>query len=366
MIEKDAFAWNNKLLQHEGAHILQSWQWGQVKEKFGWQPSRQIWTFEGGANALGSILKREQRFTGFGPQFSIYYVPRGPVSDWSNLRTTTTILDNLEELAAQKGTIFIKIDPEVITGRGVPNSDEDKPDPNGQKIIRTLKERKWSFSGSQIQFRNTALLDLRGTENDWLSRMKQKTRYNLRLAQKKDVHIRLATHEDLPKLYRLYAETSLRDGFIIRFEEYYQTIWRTFIEANMAKGLLAEVEGHPVAGLFLFMMGKKAWYLYGMSTNAHREKMPNYLLQWEAMKCARDAGCETYDLWGAPDQFNESDSMWGVYRFKEGLGANVIRTIGAWDFTMRPNTYRLYTRILPKILNFMRRSGKKQTEQSLG
>jgi peptidoglycan pentaglycine glycine transferase (the first glycine) len=366
MIEKDAIVWNNKLQQHEGAHILQSWQWGQVKEKFGWQTSRQIWEADGQANALGSILNRTQRLTGFGPQFNILYVPRGPVCDWSNSRTTQTILDYLEGLSGQKGTIFIKIDPEVITGRGVPGSEADEPDPIGRKIINTLTGRKWFLSESQIQFRNTALLELRGTENDWLSRMKQKTRYNLHLAQKKNVHIRLASTKDLPRLYRLYAETSLRDGFIIRSEEYYLTIWQTFMKANMAKGLIAEVEGYPVAGLFLFMLGKKAWYLYGMSTNAHREKMPNYLLQWEAMKYAKEAGCEIYDLWGAPDQFNDSDSMWGVYRFKEGLGAKVIRTIGAWDFTVRPNIYRLYTRVLPKMLELMRRKGKKQTEQLLG
>jgi lipid II:glycine glycyltransferase (peptidoglycan interpeptide bridge formation enzyme) len=366
MIENDGSAWNAKVQQYAGAHILQSWQWGQVKEKYGWQPNRQIWETKGQESALGLILKRKQRFNRLSPQFSIYYVPRGPICDWSDSRTITTILNHLEGLAGQKGTIFIKIDPEVITGRGVPGSNEDTRDQVGQKIISTLTNRKWFFSESQIQFRNTTLLDLHGTEDDWLSRMKQKTRYNLRLAQKKDVQIRLAADEDLPHLYRLYAETSLRDRFVIRSEDYYLTIWRTFMEANMAKGLIAEVDANPVAGLFLFTMGKKAWYLYGMSTNVHREKMPNYLLQWEAMKYAKEAGCEIYDLWGAPDQFIESDSMWGVYRFKEGLGGKVIRTIGAWDFTLQPNVYRLYTRILPKVLDLMRRRGRKQTEQSLG
>ena len=57
-----------------------------------------------------------------------------------------------------------------------------------------------------------------------------------------------------------------------------------------------------------------------MSRNVHREKMPTYLLQWEAMKRAKAKGCTVYDLWGAPEAFDESDSMWGVYRFKEGLG----------------------------------------------
>ncbi len=366
MIENEAIAWNRKLQQYDGAHILQSWQWGLVKAKYGWQPTWQSWKTGNQENGLSLILKREQRISRFGPHFYIIYVPRGPVSDWSNGKTSSGILDQLERFAEQKGVIFIKIDPEVVIARGIPGTEDDLPDPIGQKLISTLTNRKWLLSESQIQFRNTAMLDLRGTEDDWLSRMKQKTRYNLRLARKKDVHIRLASYKDLPILYRLYAETSVRDGFIIRPEDYYLTIWRTFMEANMANGLIAEVDANPVAGLFLFTLGKKAWYLYGMSTNSHREKMPNYLLQWEAMKHAKAAGCEVYDLWGAPDQFDESDSMWGVYRFKEGLGAKVIRTIGAWDYTTRPNIYRLYTRILPGVLDFMRWRGRKQTEQSLG
>ena len=84
-----------------------------------------------------------------------------------------------------------------------------------------------------------------------------------------------------------------------------------------------------MAAIFLFYFGGRAYYLYGMSREAHREKMPNYLLQWEAMQRAKTAGCTIYDLWGAPDEFDESDSLWGVYRFKQGLGGRVLRTIGA-------------------------------------
>jgi lipid II:glycine glycyltransferase (peptidoglycan interpeptide bridge formation enzyme) len=102
-----------------------------------------------------------------------------------------------------------------------------------------------------------------------------------------------------------------------------------------------------------------------MSKDAHREKMPSYALQWEAIQRAREAGCQVYDLWGAPDVFDESDSMWGVYRFKAGLGGDVVRTIGAWDLPMRPLYYRLYTQVLPRVLGIMRRRGKARTQQAL-
>jgi lipid II:glycine glycyltransferase (peptidoglycan interpeptide bridge formation enzyme) len=120
-----------------------------------------------------------------------------------------------------------------------------------------------------------------------------------------------------------------------------------------------------VAGIFSFYFARRAWYLYGMSRQAHREKMPNYLLQWEAMRRAKARNCTQYDLWGAPDVFNESDSMWGVFRFKEGIGGQVVRFSGAWDYAARPLAYVLYTRILPRVLDIMRRRGRARTRQEV-
>jgi len=127
--------------------------------------------------------------------------------------------------------------------------------------------------------------------------------------------------------------------------------------------LIAEVAGEPVAAVVIYRFAGKAWYLSGMSVEAHREKMPNYLLQWEAMRRAKAAGCTIYDLWGAPDDFNENDSLWGVFRFKEGLGGKVIRTLGAWDYPTRSALYRGYTQVLPRLLDIMRRRGKERTRQ---
>lgn len=130
--------------------------------------------------------------------------------------------------------------------------------------------------------------------------------------------------------------------------------------------LIAEVIGEPVAAIFVFYFAGRAYYVYGMSRNAHREKMPTYLLQWEAMKRARAKNCSVYDLWGAPEVFDESDSMWGVYRFKEGLGGEVVRTLGAWDFAPSALWYGIYSEVLPRVLDAMRSRGKARTKQSLG
>ena len=94
--------------------------------------------------------------------------------------------------------------------------------------------------------------------------------------------------------------------------------------------------------------------------------MPNHLLQWEAMRRAKAAGCSLYDMWGAPDVFDESDPLWGVYRFKEGFGGEVIRRLGAWDMPLKPGLYRVYSQILPRILDRMRQSGMARLEQAQG
>jgi len=177
--------------------------------------------------------------------------------------------------------------------------------------------------------------------------------------------VRCAVSGELGLLYQMYAETALRDGFVIRPEEYYRAVWSEFMQKGLCTPLLAEVEGRAVAGLVLFVFAGRAWYLYGMSREERRELMPNYLLQWEAMRRAKAAGASSYDLWGAPDEFTQSDAMWGVFRFKEGLGGKVVRTLGAWDYPSRPAIYHLYTRVLPRVLDLMRRRGRERIRREV-
>ncbi|MFQ5422008.1 MAG: lipid II:glycine glycyltransferase FemX, partial [Anaerolineae bacterium] len=127
-----------------------------------------------------------------------------------------------------------------------------------------------------------------------------------------------------------------------------------FYEAGMGQPLLAEFEGEPVAAVVLVKYGRHAIYMYGASTGKERNRMPNYLLQWEAIRWAKAQGCEVYDFWGAPDDFVETDRMWGVWRFKAGFNGQVVRTIGAWDYVARPALYWLYTVALPKYLDILR------------
>ena len=358
--------WDQTIVNLPGAHLLQTAEWAKVKEGVGWKAIPLVWHAENGRLAAAAlVLKRTVRLLRFGPQVSVCYVPRGPMLDWGDDGLRHRVIHDLQVFARQQHTLFLKMDPEISLGTGVPGAEDAREDALGMQILEELKTNEWCFSTSQVQFRNTVLLDLKGNEDDWLKRMKQKTRYNLRLAQRSGVVIREAAISEYPQVYKMYAETSVRDGFVIRPQTYYLEVWQRFLQAGMVSPLVAEVEGSFVAGLVLFYFGKRAWYLYGMSTAQHREKMPNYLLQWEAMRLAKLKGAELYDLWGAPDVFEASDSMSGVFRFKEGLGGRVLRTCGAWDYIVDPAGYSLYQQVLPRVLNFLRRNRKAETRQEV-
>jgi peptidoglycan pentaglycine glycine transferase (the first glycine) len=359
----DRSTWNNLISLLPDPHILQAWEWGKVKNEFGWQTSHHHW--DGGNLAAAMVLERMISPGNRSTPLRILYVPKGPLLNWNDAALRSRVLDDLQGLALKKGAIFIKIDPDVPLGTGIPGSDPDQLESVGETVTDELKERGWIYSSEQIQFKNTVVLELNATEDELLERMKPKTRYNIRLAQRKGVRIRTGYPSDYPLLYQMYAETSIRDGFAIREPAYYYTVWETFSQAGMAEPLIAEVDGEPVAGLFLFYFAGKAWYLYGMSRELHRDRMPNYLLQWKSMLSAREKGCNLYDLWGAPNVFTDNDPLWGVYRFKAGLGGKVIRTIGAWDYPIRPLLYRLYTQSLPRILQIMRRLGTNRTQANL-
>ena len=363
----NADTWNEMISGLPGANLLQTWEWAQLKGANGWEADPRVWRDDRGEICAAAMVLRRRLSPGkIWPGLGVLYVPRGPLLDWSSVQLRARVMDDLQKLVRRSGSIFIKIDPELRIGSGVPGGEGAQDDDVGLAAREELVQRGWRFSEEQIQFRNTVLLDLEGDETAWLARMKQKARYNLRLAQRKGVTVRRGGPQDYHQLYRMYAETAVRDGFVIRGEDYYLAVWDTFFQRGMCVPLMAEVDGEPVAGLMLFVFAGRAWYLYGMSRETHRERMPNYLLQWEAMRAAREMGAREYDLWGAPEVFDESDRMWGVFRFKEGLGGTVVRTLGAWDYPSRPFFYAIYTRVLPRLLDLMRRRGKARTRQEVG
>lgn len=347
----DRAAWNQALRPLPCAHVLQTWEWGEFKRRTtGWRPERFAYRRGGAIVAAAQVLTRR-----LGP-LRVMYVPKGPALDYTDAGLLAAVLDHLQGLARRRGALWLKIDPDVVAGRGVPGAEDAHDDPLGQTVMQTLAARGWRFSHSQVQFRNTITIDLTRPAEDILMGMHQSTRRKVRVAEKKGVTVRQATPEDIPTLYDLYRATGERDGFLIRPLDYYREAWEAFMRAGLAHALLAEYQGHPLAHVILLHFGPKCWYFYGASSNEERQRMPNHALQWAAMQWARAQGYATYDLWGAPDVFHESDRMWGVYQFKRGFGGTVVRHIGAWDYAPLPPLYRAYEALMPRLLGWLRRS----------
>jgi len=180
--------------------------------------------------------------------------------------------------------------------------------------------------------------------------MKQKTRYNIRLAEKKGVTVRQGTAADIAPFIRLMRQTGERDGFGIHDAQYYRAAFELFAP-DQASLLVAEFEGRPLAGAMVFALGRTAAYFYGASSDEERPRMPAYAIQWAAMRWAKARGCATYDMWGIPDApedeleagfTDRQDGLWPVYRFKRGFGGEVVRTVGAADRVYNPLLARLY------------------------
>jgi peptidoglycan pentaglycine glycine transferase (the first glycine) len=321
----------DSLVAAAGGHLLQTWPWGELKARFGWQVVRVA-----AGPAVAQVLYR-QLPGGLG---SIAYVPRGPAGSLDDFAVLSDLLAAIRPLARQRRAICLKIEPD---------REEDA----------TLVDRLQAFgfrpSPQGVQPRRTLVVDLQGEAEAVLGRMKQKTRYNVRLAARKGVAVRPGSEADLPAFYRLMEQTARRDGFAIHSQAYYEAAHRLFVSRGRGCLLLAEHQGQLLAGLVAMAFDQTACYMYGASSDEQRDLMPTYLLQWEAMLWARGEGCLFYDLWGVPDADEEileagftdrSDGLWGVYRFKRGFGGRLVRTIGAWDLVYAPLRYRLYTAAL--------------------
>jgi lipid II:glycine glycyltransferase (peptidoglycan interpeptide bridge formation enzyme) len=200
-----------------------------------------------------------------------------------------------------------------------------------------------------IQPPRTIVIDITGKESEILARMKQKTRYNIRLAQKRGVVV--APSQDLVLFHWLMQETGKRDGFGVHSQEYYQKAYDLFHPLGKCELFLASYQGQPIAALMVFAQGNTAWYFYGASSDLYRELMSTYLLQFEAMLWARAKGCSNYDLWGVPDAelealedgfLQKKDGLWGVYRFKRGFGGELRRSVDPWQRIYQPLLYPLY------------------------
>ncbi len=316
-------------------HLLQSPLWGAFKSEFGW--TAQTNSLPGAGDEQNGQKSLQILYRRLPLGFKIADITKGPAINWQDRLIVQHTLSHLKRVTDKATILFLKIEPDV----------------GYDQILAQQFLAAGFVAGKPVQPVNTIVVDIAGPEETILARMKSKTRYNIRLAQRKDVTVKVGIAADLTTFYDLSRTTAARNGFAIHPLPYYQAVFDHFATDHCAL-LMAEHQGQPLAGLMVFAWQERAYYLYGASNNQHRNRMPTYLLQWEAIRWAKAKGCQTYDLWGIPDapletleaEFSQrQDGLWGVYRAKRGFGGRVARSLGAFDYVhpRHPHKRVLYT-----------------------
>ncbi len=342
---ENAALFNDFVAAHPKGHVLQSWQWGNVKEP-AWQPLRMVIERDGKICAAALILQRTLP-AGLG---NIFYSPRGPVLDINDTELWQQTVAAVRALAKERGAIYWKIDPDI----DIDFAEAAVWRQNLQQSGFVKAGQGEGFEGVQPRF--VFRLDIAPAVDDLLAACHQKTRYNIRLATRKGVTITTgAGKQALPEFYRILTTTASRDNFLIRPYSYFERFYDSLYPAGLCELFMAYYEGEAIAGTLAFKMGDKAWYIYGASANSHRNLMPNYLIQWTMIEWAKQNGCTMYDFRGVPGHVAEDHPLYGLVKFKKGFGGKYTEFIGEYDLPIKPGKYRLYNFLEPIYQKNIRR-----------
>ena len=322
MPEISCSAWKEFLAGQPSAHILQSGEWGELKSAFGWDAVRLV------KNGLGAQILFRRLPLGL----TFAYIPKGPLGTPSK-KTNAQFWADVDTLCRKKHAVFLKLEQDGWEGDS----------------SSTLQLTEFLSSPQHIQPRCTLLVDLRGSEEDVFNRMKPKTRYNIRLAGRKEVVVHPS--DDMDNFYRMISVTGQREEFNVHSLEYYRRAYELFHPKGLCELFVADFQGQTLATVMAFAYGKNAFYFYGASGDVERNRKPTYPLQWETIRWAHAKGCTEYDMWGIPDEATDvdddeaearEDGLWGVYRFKRGFGGSIKRAPPTLDRVYNPLLYKFY------------------------
>ena len=424
---------NEFAANHKKNHFLQSYEWGVFKSK---SPD---WSFDtvGLEDQNGNLVAGALVLIRFLPIIKrpFLYIPRGYIIDFEDKKLLKTFTKAMHQYSKSKKAIFIKLDPDIkYVDRNVDGEKIEGALENNE-LLQTLNELGYRHLGftqdfdSSIQPRYTFRLDLTPSEKELLQGCQSKTRYNIKVAQKKGIEIIEGTKEDLKTFEAIMRVTGERDGFLTRPLSYFEDMYDTLAPSGMCKLYLAKLntkqsltnieqeltqtqssienlqtqlqnqelnekkrqklqnkldpemnklnnltsqkaeletlyQKHPdgitMSGIIATYFGNKSWYLYGASDNVYREFMPNYYIQWQAFTEAKAAGYELYDFFGISGKTDESDPLYGLYRFKKGFGGEFTEFIGEFDYVINPVGYFAWTKLLPQFKKFKKKLRQKR------
>jgi len=332
---KDKTQYDKFILENEGS-FLQSYEWGEFQDFFGRPVKRYLIKDKDDVILAASVFLYDMPFSK-----NYLYIPYGPIIK-KELHIEKAdeayklLFKELKKEAENNNSIFLKIEqdqsPVNLKSLGLKKSDKD------------------------IQARETLIFDTHRDEEEMLKGMKQKTRYNIRLAEKKGVNIFEVTEKKVAfdMFYKLLSETSQRNGFNLHPKKYYENMVDMFFSSDSKlkqKIFFAEYQGQIIACALVGYFGKRATFLHGASSDEFKNVMAPHLLHWQIIKKAHEDEIKEYDFWGIVTERTDpkKKKQWeGFSRFKMGFGGKVVEYEGAYDMVYKPFMYGLY-KIVRKI-----------------
>jgi lipid II:glycine glycyltransferase (peptidoglycan interpeptide bridge formation enzyme) len=301
-------------------HFMQTTDWSDFKSRFGWDNSagQYIVKKDDVLVAAFSILIKSKM------GIRILYVPRGPVWDISDSELTKFVLDSLKSIAKKNKAFFLRISPAILESN------------NAAKEL--IKQQGFNLSKKQLQTKATVLIDLKQNTEELLNSFHKKTRYNIKLAEKKGVVIGKASSiTDIDNLYEILIKMAERQNYTLQSKEYYVYIWEKLCKSHIADIYIAKnSENRVIGGIVVFYFSGKTYYMYGGFDYEYRQLMGNYLIHWTIINDAKARGDEYYDLQGIPLNITEQSPMYGFYKFKIGFNGAEVEYIGEYDWAPFP------------------------------
>ncbi|MBR4941111.1 MAG: peptidoglycan bridge formation glycyltransferase FemA/FemB family protein [Clostridia bacterium] len=314
------------IASHPKGHFMQTREWGVHKDSWTWEG---ILCRDSEGNIKGSLAVLIRKVPML--PWSIMYSARGPVFTEGDYATLRELVDGAKELAKEYKSYCFKLDPDI---------NSSNTELKAELLSMGFNPPSENKNFESIQPRYVFRLYLNGrNEDEVFESFESKTRYNLRLARKKGVEVRICGKEYLPDFCRIMNETGARDDFIVRNEAYFASMLDNLGEN--ARLYMAFFEGAPIAGTIAIHFGDKVWYLYGASSNAHRNVMPNYLLQWEMIRWAIETNCRVYDFRGVSGDTSPENPLYGLYRFKKGFNGEFTEFLGEFELMFRPGAEKV-------------------------
>ncbi|HIE51492.1 MAG TPA: peptidoglycan bridge formation glycyltransferase FemA/FemB family protein [Armatimonadetes bacterium] len=334
-------AWDAFAAEHPQGNFMQSWTWGELKARGAWRPVR-LALWRGGSIVAGASVL----FRPLPGGRQIAYAPRGPLVDWNDAELVAVLFDHLRAECHRRRAILLKIDPAVP-------ADNSAAKVALQRLGAVSVSTGHGFGGLQPQW--VMRLDLTPDLETIFARFKPDWRNRIRRAGRKGVTVRVAeTLADWHAFYDLLVLTGQRQGFTVRERRYFEELRELFVPSDQARLFLAEWEGKLLGGALCFLFGPQCWYVYGASSREERQRMPNYLLQWTAIRWAKERGCRVYDFRGVAPPQEKDSPLYGLNRFKAGFSPETVQWIGEYDLVLAPVLYRLWAGLLPRVQTWLR------------